>query len=692
MAAFNGVRVLPDIPKIETLIQEFKTDLRSSSRQDTVSESSTSSSGSFVKKIIEAYESNVRVSIENAEQKHASKRSGLFKLHTIQNQKNEKSDSTPSICGELGSLRRWTSFKNTPEISFVSSIKKNDLEDDFVISNQYHCKNDKKSDILRTWSEISSKINRHNFMREMTNNIWSNFSKKSEMETPQKRSQFCSPPESEKKRKSKNHMPLICSSPLEDVNDKDTEYDEDPLDDILTNSRDSSNNSNNSYKNLQGDLYDFESKKLQFELSSTSSQSLNSSLRSSHDDISSTDSYTNDSLLLESSFQDITVLASKDVLNDRENSQAVEQILKSSSDFNRESPRVIDVSKRPIKIDNDTSLTWIPVDQKLPQKKSLKKLMSMFNRAKQLLNKKIGKKLKEKQLKKRYIFDSGFIEQCPSSSSSQQSWHSDADHVDDEPSTLPTFGTFGRPKCVREHRTEKTVKNRMMLTEILDAPKLASDFVSFDPNPRTFSRKASSSKENHQDVEPSSRSTSIASFSKSRVFCKYPLLPKHPHLIHSSIPKHPFVAPTKMDQIEREATAEKAMQYDERIEQKPVLEPKCSSTLPIPVPQSTLNISYPRRSECTDSPTSSNYDTPNLHKSTSAFDEVVFRRRASAYDVPRCSWLSSLTMDSSPPVYGDNLYEEIVPCKPRFATVSPKNLRFFISQEKSRAIEKSIDS
>lgn len=80
------------------------------------------------------------------------------------------------------------------------------------------------------------------------------------------------------------------------------------------------------------------------------------------------------------------------------------------------------------------------------------------------------------------------------------------------------------------------------------------------------------------------------------------------------------------------------------------------------------------------------------HKSTSALDEIVFRRQAPTYDVPRRSWLSSLTMDSSSTVYSDNLYEEIVPRMPRFATVSPKNFRFFISQEKSRAIEKSFDS
>ncbi|KAM0735881.1 hypothetical protein ACS0PU_009842 [Formica fusca] len=700
MAAFNGVRVLPDIPKnvpnMETLIQEFETGPRSSSRQDTVSESSTSNGGSFVKKIVEAYESSIRASIENIEEEHASKRSGLF--NTIRNQKNiEKSDSSPSIYGELGS-----NLKNTSEISSVSSVvKKHDLEDDFVMPNRCHSKNDKMTDILKTWSGISSKINKYGFMRELTN-IRPNSSKKSETETLKRKGQiFYSPSESEGKYKSKNNMPLICSSPLEDVNDKDMDYDEDPLDNILTNSRDSSNASNNSYKNLQVDLYDFENEDCKFELSSTSSQSLSSSSRSLCDDTSS--SHANDNLLLESSFQDITVVPSEDVLNDHKNPQAVEQILKPCSDFNRESPRVIGVSlKRPIEIDNDTSVTWIPVlDEKLPQKKSLKKILSVFNRAKLSLNhRKIGKKSKEKQSKKQHIFDSGFIEQCPSvsSSSSQQSWHSDASHVDDEPSTQPTFGTFGRPKCVSEHCTERTVKNRMMLTEILDAPQLASDFVPSDPNSWISPRSSASlGKEYRQDVESSSeRNTSTASFSKSRFFCRYPSLPKHPHLIRSSIPKHPFVAQTKMDQIEEEeAMAEKTMQCDEKVEQKPdtlELTMRCSSTLPIPVPQSALNISYLRTPKCTDSSTSSNYDLPNLYRSASALDEVVLRRQAPVYDVPRRSWLSSLTMDSSPPVYSNNLYEEIVPCEPRFATVSPKNFRFFISQEKSRAIEKSFDS
>lgn len=609
MAAFNGVRVLPDIPKnvpnMETLIQEFETGLKSSNRQDSVLKSSTSNGGSFVKKIVEAYESSIRASIENVEEEHTSKRSGLF--NTIRNQKNvEKTDSSPSIYGELSN-----SLKNTTETFVSSVIKKHDLEDDFVMPNRCHSKSDKKIDILKTWSGISSKINKYSFMRELTNSR-SNSSKKSETETLKRKGQiFYSPSESEEKYKS-----LICSSPLENVDDKDMDYDEDPLDNILTNSRDSSNNSNDSYKNLQVDLYHFESEDRKYELSSTSSQSLNSSSRSLCDDTSSTKSYTNDNLLLESSFQDITVVP--DVLNDYKNIQDMEQILKLSSNFNRESPRVIGVSlKRPIEIDNDISVTWIPVlDEKLPQKKSLKKILSMFNRAKLSLNhRKIGKKSKEKQSKKQHIFDSGFIEQCPSvsSSSSQQSWPSDAGHVDDEPSTPLTFGTFGR---VSEHCTGRTDKNRMMLTEILQAPQLASDFVSSDPNSWISSRSSTSlDKElEYQDVESSSRNMNTMSFSKSRVFCKYPSLPKHPHLNRNSIPKHPFVAQTKMDQIEEEeAMTEKTMQCDEKIEQKPdVLEftMRCSSSSPIPVPQSTSNISHLRMPKCTDSPTSSNYDLP----------------------------------------------------------------------------------
>lgn len=611
MAAFNGVRVLPDMPKniphMETLIQEFETGFRSFNRQDIVSESSTSNGGSFVKKIVEAYESSVKASIENAEQERASKRSDLF--NTIRNRKNVgENDSSPSMYNELDSdLRRWSSLKNTSEISSVSSsVKKCDLEDD-LMPNRSRSKSYKKTDILKTWS---SKMNKYGFMKEF---IRPNFSKKNEAEILNGRSQaFYSPPENERKYKSKNNVPLICSSPLEDV-DKDIDYIEDPLDDILTNSHDSSNASNNSYKNLQADLYDFESE--EWELSSTSLQSLNSSSRSLRDDTSSTKSHTNDDLLLESSFQDITVIPSKDNLNDREN-QVAEEILESSSDFIRETPRVIGVSlKRPIKIDNNTSVTWIPVlDEKLPHKKSLKKLLSMFNRAKLSLNhRKMGKKTKEKQPKKQHTFDSGFIERClsiSSSSSQQSSWPSDAGHVDDKPSTPPTFDTFGRPKYANENCNDRIVNSRMMLTETF-APKLANDYVSFDPNPRISSQRTTSlGKENCQDGKSSSKNTNISSSSK--IFCKYPLLPKHPHLIRSSIPKHPFVAWTKMDQIEEEeATVEKIMQDDEEIEQKPdVLELRCSSTLPIPVPQSALNISYPRMSKCTDSSMNNNYDVP----------------------------------------------------------------------------------
>ncbi|XP_029160294.1 uncharacterized protein LOC114932290 [Nylanderia fulva] len=668
MAAFNGIRVLPDIPKdipsMETLIQEFETGFRSSSRQDTVSELSSSSGGSFVKKIVEAYESSFRASIENAEREHVRKRSGLF--NTIRKQKNvEKSDSSPSMYDELGGdLRRWASLKNTSEKpSAFPVIDKHDLKDDFVTPNRYSAKSDKKTDISKTWSGISSKINKYGFMRELTNiRLNSSSSKRDEMEKLKIRDQmYYDSPGSDEEYKLTNNMPLICSSPLED------DREENPLDDILTNSRDSSSPSNNSYKNLQGDLYNFENEGWQFELS-TSSPSLNSS-RSLYGDTSSTEkNRVNDSLLLDSSVQDVTVIPSKDDLNDRETPQATEHMSK-SPDLNRDSPRVIGISlKQPIRIGDDTSVTWIPVlNEKSSRIKSLKKLLSVFSRAKLSFGyKKIGRRLKRKQPKREHIFDSGFIERCPStlSSFSQRSWHSDVGHVDDEPSTPPTFGTFGRPKCVSE-RCGRTVRHRrrIMLTEA--APKLVNDL---EP------------KGAHRYVEFSS---SVAGFTKSRVFCRYPSLPKHPHLIRSSVPKHPFVAKTKMDQIEEEeATAERKIEPDAL-----KLTMRCPST-PISVPRSALNISPPKTSDLS---AINNYDLPKSHKSTSALDEVVFRRQAPIYDVPRRSWLSSFTTDPLF-VYGANRYAQNTPCVSRFATVSPKNFRFSLSHEKSRAIEKSFDN
>lgn len=570
--------MLPDIPNMETLIQEFETGFRSSNRQEVVSEPSIS--GSFVKKIVQAYESSVKASIENAEKEHASKRSSFF--NTIRNRKNaRKSDhSSPLMYSELGSnLRRWSSLKNTSEIS----SKTYDLEDDFAMPNQYHSRGWKKADILKTWS---SKINKSGLVKELMN-IRANSSRKSEAEILDGRDQaFCSPPESERKHKSRSNMPLICSSPLEDVDEKSMDYIEDPLDDILTNSHDSSNASNNSYKNLQVDLYDFESEEWESS-SASSSRSLNSSSGSSHDDTKS-----HGNLLSGSSLEDVTVTPSKDEdLNDCEKQEETSE----PSSLIRKLPQVIGVSlKRPIKIDNDTSITWIPVlGEKLPQKKSLKKLLSMFNRAKLSLNRR--KKSKERQR----VFDSGFIE-----SSSQQSWYADAAA---KPSTPPTFGTFGRPRYVGENCNDGTAKDHrtMMLTETARVPGLADDFVSSDSNPSHGTTLLS--EENCRDAE-----CSLKNAGSSKVFCKYPLLPKHPHLIRSSVPKHPFVAWTKMDQIEEEeATIENMRSGEEIVQKSDVLELRCSSTLPIPVPQSTLNVSYPRISaECADSFANNNYDVP----------------------------------------------------------------------------------
>lgn len=593
----NGVRVLPDIPKnmpnMEVLIREFETGFCSLSIncRDTTSKSSTLSDGNFVKKIVEAYESSVRASNQNNQWERTKEKSGFFNtLDVIKNQRNVEKNGSSSVIYDVPYSRCRNNFKKKSKI-FLTPFEARDVENDFVILNRYHTESDVKT-VSETWSESFPKINMYSSMNELSMNVQSSPSKRNEIWNLKKKSKKLE----DKTKKSKL---VTCSSPLEDV--KDGLDCEDPLDDILTSSCDSS--SNNSYRNLQADLYGFEDKQWQLERSSTSSlSSLKSSLGSSHDNMLNINN-DHGSLKQDSSFQDVTVTSFKDITvpEDREDHRNTELVPNPSSNFDRKSPQTISASLNkdlPIKIDNNTCVTWVSaLGEKLSQKKPLKKLLkSAFNI--KILNKKSWKKSAEEQLNER-TSDSGFIERFLSSSfsSSQKSWQNSDSN--DKPSS--TFRTFGRAKNTCDKTWSKN--SRMILTEDF-REELTSDSKPSNSTPWVPLRATSSCKENHRNVESSLKGMMFTSSSKLKASCKYPPLPKHPYPIRNRISKHPFVAKTKLDQTTEKSVEEKEMKCNAKEYDTPKLESSGTS----PVSQAKLNISYSKMSEWLTSSPNNNCD------------------------------------------------------------------------------------
>lgn len=658
--------MLPDIPKnmpnMKILIREFETGFRSVSAncRDIISKSSTSSDGNFVKKIVEAYESGVRAFNETSQRER--ERSDFFNtLDVTRNRKNvEKSGSSLAICDAPSSQCRNNLDKKSK--IFLSSFVAREVEDDFIILNRYPPESDKET-VSEKWPGLSSRINMYSSMNDLLN-VQSSPSKRSETWHLKKRDKKLAD-------KSMKNKLMICSSPLEDAEDKDLDC-EDPLDDVLTSSCDSS--SDNSYRNLQAGLYNFKDERWQPGLSSTSLSSLKSPSGSgSYANISINSGDCN--LRLDSSFQDVTVTSSKDIPKNRETRDSK---VPSPSNFNRKSPLAIGASlneDRPIKIDSDTCIPWISaMGEKLSRKGPLKLLKSTLNT--KLLNyKKVWKKSAEKQPNER-TSDSGFIKRFQSSSSSfsQKS----------DPEKPPTFGTFGRAKSASDSGKILSKSSRMVLTEV-PREKFTSDSEPSDSTSYVSSHRATTScKENHQNVESSLKSTILASPSKLKASCGYPPHLKHPYSIRNEISKYPFVSKTKgLDRTMEKESVEKEekMRRDAKERESDTRELESSGMSP--VSEADLSSSYSRMSEwLTLSLNSScNLSRSRPYKSTSALDGLV-PQQTPVHNVPMlCNFSTDLLL-----AIHDN-----VPDTRRYATVSPKNLRFSVSREKLRAIESNLD-
>lgn len=523
--------MLPDIPKNmpnRLLIQEFETDssMPTNCCRDTATKASTSSNRNFVKKIVEAYESNVRAPNENSQQ--SKENSNFFNtLNFAQNRKNAEKSGLSLAIYNAPSSHSWKNLNGKSEI-FSTPFEAHNVEDDFVIFNRYHSESDEKT-VSET--ESPSKINKRNQQLD---------------------------------DKTKNKL-MICSSPLENSEDNDLDRD-DLLDDILTSSCDSS--SNNSYRNLKANLYDFEDKQWQ----SVCSSSLKSSWGLSLNNINSDDGSLN------TSFQNVNVISSKDTPKSRKNLQDSKP--NPSSNFDRKSSQatVASLNDQPIKIDNDTCVTWMSaLGEKLSRKRPLKELLKSAFNTKLLNYKKVWKKSAEKQPKER-TSGSGFIEQLLLSRRSD---------LDEKPSVPPTSTTFSHAgnACVSDKIWSKS--SRMVLTEVpreeFTSDSKPSDSTLWVPSSTTFRKESR--------VESSSKSTMLPSSSKLEASCGYPPLAKHPYLTRNRIRKHPFVAKTKLDQeAEEKSIGEEEMRCDAKESELKPLDA-------LPVSQVELDLLYSNSEE-----------------------------------------------------------------------------------------------
>lgn len=575
--------MLPDLPRnvpsMEILIQELEAGFcsMSASSRGIAAKPLTLGDGNFVKKIVEAYESSIRASNENSQWERTKERSNFSNiLDIVKNRKNvEKNSSSTDAISSQGR----NDVKKSSEI-FLTSFEAYEIKNDFVVLNQYHSESDVKT-VSETWPDVSPKINMYSSMNELSMNIPANPSKKKEIWNPKKR-------DKKFEDKTKKNKLLICSSLLEDTKEKDLDC-EDPLDNILTSSCDSS--SNNSYRNLQTNLYGFEDEQWQFELSSLSS--LKSFSASSHNMLSINNDNGN---LQDSLFQNATDTSSKDITKDRDNLRDSKLVPSPSSNSDGKSPRIIDTSlnkNRPI--NNDTCVIWISaLGEKLSRKKPLKELLKSTFNTKLLNYTRVWKKSAEKQPNER-TSDSGFIERflSPSSSFSQKSC---SDLNEKPPTSEPTFGTFGHAKneCTNDKSWSKS--SRIVLTEVprkeFTSDSEPSNSTSWVPSHSTII----SCKENRENVESLFKSRTLMSSSKLKACCGYPPLLKHPYLPRNRIPKHSFVAKTKLDQTtEKESIEEKEMRCDAKERESDMCELESSSTSS--VSQAELNTLYSNMSK-----------------------------------------------------------------------------------------------
>lgn len=538
-----------DTSNMENLIREFEKGSISPSKEYKYVSSPPSSSSQSVKKMIEAYELRA---MENARQEDETQRKR--KSDYVQNGKEvftqrTFSGSTPMIYHKSAnnSPTRSTLSKNLRVYS-VPDIEAECNEMDFAESYDPNAKKGKRALIVgpKVLPNITSgdlpAVRSSSLLLPKKNESWS---------VIRKNRIFYSSSKSKRESKSSNKPRRKLSSPLKNSKDK---CGQDTVDNILSHSCASSNSS---YKNLQINLYDFKDDEWQSSSSSFSVKSKISPNDASESSVASTS-------------RNITVNSSYD---------SVASIIPTDG-----KPHIIGAYlKFPIKISR-TSVTWIPtLNGKLPRKKSLKELISVFTSRRR----RVGVKSKKKQKKQQRIENM----ESESSSSSRNSWYSEPDISINYRSSSPTFETFGHTNRNQVNGRDKMA--RMVLTE-LPREDLVTDPGPFKVSSRLPEDCSSTSREaNHWNVGSPSESAIVTSSPRSKI--PYHLsLPKHPYLSRKKIPKHPFVSHAEVDEVSENAAAtRKEAEIDKTSDISGLNSSIMSSYISASITSTSLNISSP---------------------------------------------------------------------------------------------------
>ncbi|KAH0952562.1 hypothetical protein HN011_003609 [Eciton burchellii] len=563
----KGIRVLPDIPidipHLENLIREFEKSLTSISEDRKNVVSPSPSSGRIVKEIVKAYELRA---LENAQQKKQRRKSGLVDSPQSVRRRRMSDGLIPTACYRYAdNLQEQDSLsKDSGVFSVLDTDNKAHDVIDLAVTSQYHS-NAEKSIPLKVWPKASP-INIYD--EDEITTIASSSPKKGKRWNLNKKGRLFRSPAKDKQNTDKSKINMYYSdSSLEENKDEDR-----VLRDILTNSSSDSTG----YKNLQIDMYDFEESEYHPAFTTLEKSSI------FYDDVASSDT-SDDSSPLDSSFES----TSEDAVEDTQDSENYESATESATLNRDQKPRVIGaLLKRPMKI-NSPNVTRIPtLKSKLPQKNSLKKMVSMFTSKR----KKIATRSKTKSSKQWHACLEG--EQTSSSCSLQKC--SKLDTTINSPFESPTFETFGYTNSPTPRHVNEMDKKRIVFVDVpredltknhRSSKAMSGDYLSFLKQAILRNAKINSPSEDTSSAESESSYEHLS-----------PL--EHPHLATSQnkVLKHLCVAHTKTHRMNEETTTR--IKQEKKTEEKSNMSESESSVMlstSASISMSTsLNISSPK--------------------------------------------------------------------------------------------------
>ncbi|KAK2584719.1 hypothetical protein KPH14_007052 [Odynerus spinipes] len=505
------------MPDLETIIREFEDNFLSPTKSE-ASNNSTTKEGSFVKKIVAAFEDKYKS--YNDSKIEEDVKAVLDNRKVSSSNVQERSRSRFSLPSE-SPKKRANIFGSTPKIFNESTANK-----ESKMSTSFNSPRDKHNRQKNTWISIFSSPFKYNASKDSKFSQIFSLSPGSKCDQNNTKTTMEEEEEDEENHRARSPWDF---SEIEELNDSRFDRVSSPF-----------KTSDDETKSIQSvDLsltYDFE-----------------------------------DSTLLEidvRTIEESTMIDCSDE-NEAKGDHREEEIQtpssesSSSSKGSRRVPKIIGAFlKRPIEVEK-TAVDWIPITgKKLPRKRSLKKLLSMLTRNKS--NEKKREKIfsSERNINEepRELQDSGYDEKSSTSTSSLRSLASISeillhqDHSDRletgrrSGSKLRTFQTRNSLNRVNDDNNdgeqEESVDEEILLSKVttkrkkkLRLTEVPREIVTKDLGPCYPSHTATMT----MSLDRRSHSKSSSRYApRSRV-------PRHPYL--SRIAKHPFVAMTKMDEI-----------------------------------------------------------------------------------------------------------------------------------------------